>query len=120
MDAVLVEVGWARVEIATEFDVDFTRPYVNAHPHFARKIMATLSTFCWIVLPHPPYSPDLASSDYWLFSDLQRYLGEKDFKTMKNIQNTRHKTPSLFRLVPSRLLQTRHPQTTPTLATSHR
>ena len=25
MDAVLVEVGWARVEIATEFDVDFAR-----------------------------------------------------------------------------------------------
>ena len=23
MDAVLVEVGWARVEVATEFDVDF-------------------------------------------------------------------------------------------------
>ena len=104
MDVVLVEVGSARVEITTEFDVDFARPYVNARPHIARTIMTTLSTFGWIVLPHPPYSPDLASSDYWLFSDLQRFLEEKDFKTMKNIQKRRHKTPPLFRLAPSRFL----------------
>ncbi|EFN85370.1 hypothetical protein EAI_14585, partial [Harpegnathos saltator] len=23
------------------------------------------------LLPHPPYSPDLAPSDYWLFADLK-------------------------------------------------
>ena len=87
MDSVLVEVGWTRVEIATEFDVDSARLYINARLHFSRKIMATLSTFSWIVLLHLPYSPDLALQDYWLFPDLQRYLEEKDFKTMKNIQN---------------------------------
>ena len=108
------------VEIATEFDVDFARPYVNARPHITRKTMATLSTFGWIVLPHPPYSPDLAFSDYWPFSDLQRFLKEKDFETMKNIQKSRHKTPPLFRLAPSRLLQARHPQATRTLAISQR
>ena len=90
MDAVLVEVGWARVEIATEFDVDFARPYVNARPHIARKTMATLSTFGWFVLPHPPYSPDVALQYYWLFSELQRYLVENDFKTGTRIQKSRH------------------------------
>ena len=24
------------------------------------------------LLPHPPYSPDLAPSDYWLFADLKK------------------------------------------------
>ena len=26
------------------------------------------------VMPHPPYSPDLAPSDYWLFGTLKRSL----------------------------------------------
>lgn len=34
------------------------------------------------LLPHPPYSPDLAPSDFFLFSDLKRMLnGEKKFST---------------------------------------
>ena len=31
------------------------------------------------LLPHPPYSPDLASSDYCLFADLKKMLQEKRF-----------------------------------------
>ena len=30
-------------------------------------------------LPHPPYSPDLASSDFFLFSDLKRMFAGKKF-----------------------------------------
>ena len=26
-----------------------------------------METLKWNVLPHPPYSPDIAPSDYWLF-----------------------------------------------------
>jgi len=32
-------------------------------------------------LPHPPYSPDLAPSDYWLFADLEKMLQRKGFDT---------------------------------------
>jgi len=31
------------------------------------------------LLPHPPYSPDLAPSDYWLFADLKKMLQGKRF-----------------------------------------
>lgn len=31
------------------------------------------------LLPHPPYSPDLAPSDYHLFSDLKKMLRGKRF-----------------------------------------
>ncbi|CAF1184879.1 unnamed protein product [Adineta ricciae] len=33
----------------------------------------------WITLPHPPYSPELAPTDYHLFRSLSYYLGEKKF-----------------------------------------
>ena len=32
----------------------------------------------WEVMPHPPYSPDLAPSDYNLFRSLQYHLNGKN------------------------------------------
>jgi hypothetical protein len=32
-------------------------------------------------LPHPPYSPDLAPSDFWLFGHLKTKLAEWKFKS---------------------------------------
>ena len=31
--------------------------------------------------PHPPYSPDLAPSDFFLFDHVKRKLGSQSFKT---------------------------------------
>ena len=36
----------------------------NARPHVAKSVMFKRLTFGWQVIPHPPYSPDLAPSDY--------------------------------------------------------
>ncbi|KAM8718305.1 hypothetical protein ACLKA7_001005 [Drosophila subpalustris] len=36
--------------------------------------MAKLNELGFELLPHPPYSPDLAPSDYWLFADLKKML----------------------------------------------
>jgi [histone H3]-lysine36 N-dimethyltransferase SETMAR len=33
------------------------------------------------LLPHPPYSPGLAPSDFFLFADLKRLLAGKKFST---------------------------------------
>ena len=35
----------------------------------------------WEVLPHPPYSPDLAPSDFHLFGPLKEFLGDQHFST---------------------------------------
>jgi len=43
----------------------------NARPHVAKVVKKYLETLKWDVLPHPPYSPDLALSDYWLFRRIQ-------------------------------------------------
>ena len=52
----------------------------------ARKVKQQLSHMGWAVLPHPPYSPDLAPSDYWLFGDLQRHLEGRDFNTRGTVE----------------------------------
>jgi len=36
----------------------------DARPHVAKVIKKYLETLKWDVLPHPPYSPDIAPSDY--------------------------------------------------------
>ncbi|KAF7285955.1 hypothetical protein GWI33_008926 [Rhynchophorus ferrugineus] len=40
------------------------------------------------LLPHPPYSKDLAPSDYFLFSDLKRMLGGKRFSSNEEVAET--------------------------------
>jgi histone-lysine N-methyltransferase SETMAR len=54
----------------------------NARLHIARATHELLQSFKWEVLPHPRHSPDLAPSDYHLFSKLKESLAGKTFQTM--------------------------------------
>ncbi len=40
----------------------------KARPHSSEFTMAFLDELGWFIFPHPAYSPDLAPSDFWLFS----------------------------------------------------
>jgi len=42
----------------------------NARPHVAKTVQETLQVLNWEILPHPPYSPDIAPSDYHLFRSI--------------------------------------------------
>ncbi|GFU97887.1 mariner Mos1 transposase [Trichonephila clavipes] len=46
----------------------------NARPHTANVTKNLLRGFGWDVLDHPPYSPDLAPSDFHLFLHLKSFL----------------------------------------------
>ena len=46
----------------------------------------TLSTLGWEILPHPAYSPDLAPSDFSLFSRLKDPLRGIHFRSLEEIQ----------------------------------
>lgn len=58
----------------------------NAKPHVAKPVKQYLETLKWDVLPHPPYSPDIAPSDYWLFRRMQNDLTGQRFTSYKEIQ----------------------------------
>lgn len=57
----------------------------NAPCHKSMKTMAKFNELGFELLPHPPYSPDLAPSDFFLFSDLKRMLAGKKFKSNEEV-----------------------------------
>jgi histone-lysine N-methyltransferase SETMAR len=46
----------------------------NAHPQTAARTNALIKRFNWEIFGHPSYSPDLALSDYHLFSKMKVWL----------------------------------------------
>jgi hypothetical protein len=72
----------------------------NARPHTVTLTMATLLKLKWDVLPHPPYSPDLAPRDYHFFGPMKRVLGGKRFRNndevIASVQSWIHEQPTTF------------------------
>ena len=53
--------------------------------HKSIATMTKLHELYFELLPHPPYSPDLAPSDYWLFADVKRMLQGKIFGSNEEV-----------------------------------
>jgi len=58
----------------------------NARSHVA-PVKTYLETLKWEVLSHPPYSPDIAPSDYHLFRLMTHGLSEQHFTSYEDIKN---------------------------------
>jgi histone-lysine N-methyltransferase SETMAR len=52
----------------------------NARPHTSLRTREDITKLQWTVLSHPPYSPDLAPSDYHLFGHLKDAIRGKRFE----------------------------------------
>ena len=59
----------------------------NARSHVAKVIKTYLETLKWEVLSHPPYSPDVASSDYHLFRSMAHDLADQHFRSYEEVKN---------------------------------
>ncbi|GBP33442.1 Mariner Mos1 transposase [Eumeta japonica] len=55
----------------------------NARPHVAKSVKIYLETFQWKVIPHPPYSPDIAPFDFHLFGSIAHGLADQRFHSYK-------------------------------------
>ena len=62
----------------------------NARPHSAAKTVETLQDLRFEVLEHPPYSPDLAPSDFHLFGPLKEALRGRRFSTDEEVKEAVH------------------------------
>jgi len=65
---------------------DWVLHHDNAPAHTALSFREFLAKKNIPVLPHPPYSPDLAPCDFYLFPKLKSKLQGHHFGTMENIQ----------------------------------
>ena len=59
----------------------------NARPHRSQPVKNYVKNVGWESLPHPPYSPDLAPSDYHLFRSMQNALAGIRFTSVDGITN---------------------------------
>ena len=57
----------------------------NAPAHTSAIVTAKLFNLCYKILPHSPYSPDLAPSDYFLFPNMKTWLGGKRVSSNEEI-----------------------------------
>ena len=56
-------------------------------PHIARSTLATIQDLSFECLPHPPYSPDLASSDCHVFGPLKEAMRGKSLRSDEEVQH---------------------------------
>jgi len=59
----------------------------NAQPHTAAHTNALIKLFNWEIFNHPPYSPDLAPSDYHLFTKMKVWLATQHFHTNEELMD---------------------------------
>lgn len=55
----------------------------NVRPHIAKPVKTYLETLKWEI-PHPPYLPDIAPSDYHLFRSMTHGLSEQHFHSYED------------------------------------
>lgn len=60
----------------------------NARPHRSKQTNAKIRELGWDRLDHPPYSPDLAPSDFHLFRSLQHFLKGKNFDSFEEMSES--------------------------------
>jgi transposase len=67
----------------------------NASRHTAARTRALLEHFYWELFDHPPYCPDLAPSDYHLFTYLKNWLGSQHFNSNEELMERRQNVAEL-------------------------
>ena len=60
---------------------------MNARSHVAKVVKTYLETLKCEVLPHSPYSSDVAPSDYHLFRSMAHGLANQYFRSYEEVKN---------------------------------
>lgn len=60
----------------------------NCRVHKAHKVREEINNCGFVELRHPPYSPDLAPSDFYLFPKLKKHLRGRQFSSDEELKET--------------------------------
>lgn len=60
----------------------------NVRPRTASQDQEEIQNFRWELFNHPPYSPDLTPSGYFLFLHFKKWLGGQRFENDKELKKT--------------------------------
>lgn len=82
-------------------DQDVCLFHDNTRPHTAYATSQLLGSFQWAVVTYPPFSPDLAPSDFYLFGPLKYYIRGMYFTSEEDVQEAtrswlRHKSANFY------------------------
>lgn len=58
----------------------------NARPHMSFATKQHIEKMGWSVVPHPPYSPDLAPCDFYLFGPLKNHIRGTRFDNVNEVK----------------------------------
>ncbi|GFV27409.1 histone-lysine N-methyltransferase SETMAR [Trichonephila clavipes] len=75
LDHFKLAIDQKRLELANKTGVVFHQD--NVRPQISAMTLQKLWEFCWEVLMHPPYIPNLTSSDYHRSLELQNFPSDK-------------------------------------------
>lgn len=84
----MINLNFALLEKRLEWDTSDAKVILqhdNAPAHSAKLVKDTITALKWELLPHPPYSPDLAPSDYHLFASMEHALAEQHFTSYEDV-----------------------------------
>ena len=76
----------------------------NARPHSALITQATIAELVWELLEHPAYSPDLATSDFFLFGRLKVFMQGRTFINRGGMAAAVHQWVGTWTCIPFRKL----------------
>ena len=62
----------------------------SARTHTAHSTVPAIRDLSFECIPHPPYSPDLAPSDFHIFGPLKEAMGGKSFRSDEEVQQAVH------------------------------
>lgn len=92
---------WATIWASEKWKRDWCQNRLhhdNAPSHTSLVVRDHFAKNSTHIIPQPPYSPDLAPCDFWLFSKLKRPLRGHRFETIEEIKE---KTTSELRAIPT-------------------
>ena len=85
IDEILDPIYEITTPLREEFGRNIILHYDNARPHTSRKVTDYLESHDIEKAPHPPFSPDIAPSDFYLFGYIKQKIAGRHFEDPEDL-----------------------------------